>query len=98
MMQLHWSSRSPLVRKVMVAAHELGLADRIELVPAVVAPTLRPDAALLARNPLGRIPVLRPEAGPPLFDSGVICEYLDGLAGAARLFPPAGAARIAALR
>lgn len=98
MMQLHWSSRSPFVRKVMVAAHELGLAERIERVPAVVAPTLRPDEALLARNPLGRIPVLLPETGPALFDSNVICEYLDGLGDAPVLFPPTGTARIAALR
>lgn len=98
MMRLLWSSRSPFVRKVMVVAHELGLADRIERVPAVVAPSLRPGAELLARNPLGRIPVLLPEAGPPLFESAVICEYLDGLGRAPVLFPAAGEARLAALR
>lgn len=98
MMQLYWSSRSPFARKVMVAAHERGLAGRIGLVPTLVAPTLPPGPDLLARNPLGRIPVLVPEAGPPLFESGAICEYLDGLGDAPPLFPPGGAARIAAQR
>ena len=55
MMRLHWSSRSPFVRKVMVVAHESGLAERIERVPTVVALT-RPEIALLPRNPLGKIP------------------------------------------
>ena len=97
MMRLHWSSRSPFVRKVMVAAHELGLADRIERVPTVVALT-RPDLSLLPRNPLGKIPTLVLEDGTCLYDSVVICEYLDGLGGAPRLFPAPGPARIEALR
>jgi glutathione S-transferase len=97
MMQLHWSSRSPFVRKVMVVAHEAGLADRIARVPTVVALT-RLDQSLLPRNPLGKIPTLVLEDGTTLFDSVVICEYLDGLGGAPRLFPAAGPARIEALR
>lgn len=96
-MRLHWSSRSPFVRKVMVTAHEAGLAGRIERIPTVVALT-RTDAGVLARNPLGRIPTLVLEDGTALYDSVVICEYLDGLGGAPRLFPPAGPARIEALR
>ena len=97
MMRLHWSSRSPFVRKVMVAAHELGLAERIERVPTVVALT-RTDHALLPRNPLGKIPTLVLEDGSTLYDSVVICEYLDSLAGPPRLFPAPGPARIAAVR
>jgi glutathione S-transferase len=96
-MRLHWSSRSPFVRKVMVAAHETGLAGRIERIPTLVAPTLR-NPEVLARNPLGKIPTLVLEDGSALFDSGVICEYLDGLHAGPPLFPPAGPARIAALR
>ena len=96
-MRLHWSSRSPFVRKVMVVAHEAGLADRIERIPTVVALT-RTDAGVLARNPLGRIPTLVLADGGALYDSVVICEYLDGLHGAPKLFPPAGPARIEALR
>jgi glutathione S-transferase len=97
MMRLHWSSRSPFVRKVMVVAHESGLADRIERLPTVVALT-KPDLALLPRNPLGKIPTLVLEDDTCLYDSVVICEYLDGLGGAPKLFPPAGPARIEALR
>lgn len=97
MMKLWWSSRSPFVRKVMIAAHELGLADRITLVPAKVH-LARADTSVLADNPLGKIPTLVTEDGGVLFDSAVICEYLDGLAGGGRLFPREGAERLAALR
>lgn len=97
MMRLHWSSRSPFVRKVMVVAHETGLADRIERVPTTVALTA-PDLALLPVNPLGKIPTLMLEDGTALYDSVVVCEYLDGLGGAPRLFPQSGPARIEALR
>ena len=79
-MKLHWSPRSPFVRKVMVAAHELGLADRIQTTrtlvgAAIVAPALLPD------NPLNKIPTLVLEDGTVLYDSYVIIEYLDSLAG-----------------
>lgn len=97
MMRLHWSSRSPFVRKVMVVAHETGLADRIERIPTVVALT-KQDPAVLQRNPLGKIPTLILEDGRALYDSVVICEYLDGLGGDARLFPAAGPERVEALR
>jgi glutathione S-transferase len=96
-MPLHWSSRSPYVRKVMVAAHELGLADRIETVATKVAMTAI-DPAMLPRNPLGKIPaLLTPEHGW-VYDSLVICEYLDGLAAAPKLFPAPGPARVEAGR
>lgn len=97
MMRLHWSSRSPFVRKVMVAAHERGLAGQIECLPTVVALT-RPDLSLLPRNPLGKIPTLVLPDGSTLYDSLVICEYLDGLGSAPPLFPAPGPARIEALR
>lgn len=96
-LQLYWSSRSPFVRKVMVCAHERGLADRIERIPTVVALT-RTDRELLPRNPLGRIPTLVLPDGGVLFDSAVICEYLDGLGDAPRLVPQSGPARIDALQ
>lgn len=97
MMRLHWSSRSPFVRKVMVVAHEAGVAERIERIPTVVALT-RQDPDVLRRNPLGKIPTLLLEDGGRLYDSVVICEYLDGLGGTPRLFPAAGPARIESLR
>jgi len=56
-MKLHWSPRSPFVRKVMIIAHELGLADRIDCVRTVVA-TTRPHVPLMEENPLSKIPTL----------------------------------------
>ena len=85
-MKLYWSPRSPFVRKVMVCAHELGLAERIEQVYALVSMTrLNPDVA--KANPIGRIPVLVTDDGMTLYDSNVICEYLDTQLGRAKLFP-----------
>jgi glutathione S-transferase len=95
-MKLHWSPKSPYVRKVMVCAHELGIVDRIELVRSVAA-MLKPNAALMADNPLSKIPTLLRADGPPLLDSAVICEYLDARAGSA-LFPAKDAERWQALR
>jgi glutathione S-transferase len=86
MMKLHWSPRSPYVRKVMVVAHELGLADRIETVRTVVGGTT-PHRELVRENPLGKIPTLILEDGTIIYDSPVICEYLDTVHGDARLFP-----------
>jgi len=94
-MKLHWSPRSPFVRKVMVCAHELGLAERLEKVRSTVAMS-RPNAEVMKDNPLGKLPTLLLEDGSALYDSAVICEYLDGLARG-KLFPK-GAARWQALR
>ena len=96
-MKLYWSSRSPFVRKVMVFAHECGLAGRIECERTLVAMT-RPNAELLKINPTGKIPTLLLDDGSALYDSTVICEYLDSLHGGTKLFPPAGLARWTALR
>ena len=96
-MKLHWSPRSPYVRKVMIVAHETGVADRLELVRSVVAMS-KPNHDVLRDNPLGRIPTLVTGDGTILFDSAVICEYLDSLHTGPKLFPPAGAERWHALR
>jgi glutathione S-transferase len=85
-MKLHWSPRSPYVRKVMIVAHELGLADRIETVRTVVGGTT-PHAELMRENPLGKIPTLVLADGTVLYDSPVICEYLDTLHDGPKLFP-----------
>lgn len=78
-MKLFWSSRSPYARKVMVVAHEAGLADRIERIAVSVSPYAA-DADVLAHNPLGRIPTLVTDAGDALFESLAICDYLGSLA------------------
>lgn len=95
-MKLHWSPRSPFVRKVMVAAHELGLADRLDCVRTVVTMS-KPNRDLLPDNPLSKIPTLVLPDGTAIFDSLTICEYLDALAGGGRLFPPVGPERWTAL-
>ena len=95
-MKLHWSPRSPFVRKVMVFAHETGLAPKIERVRSVVAMT-KPNAALMQDNPLSKIPTLVTDDGTILYDSDVICEYLDSLGGG-RLIPATGEERWRVLR
>lgn len=95
-MKLHWSPRSPFVRKVMIAAHELGVADRITCVRSPVAQT-RPNEAVMRDSPLGKIPCLVLDDGTAIFDSPVICEYLDLTCGPGRLVPQAAPARIEAL-
>jgi glutathione S-transferase len=95
-MRLHWSPKSPYVRKVMVCAHEVGVADRLELVRSVAA-MLKPNARLMQDNPLSKIPTLVLDDGFTLFDSVVICEYLDDL-GQGTLFPRQGQDKWQALR
>lgn len=94
-MKLYYSQTSPFVRKVLVAAHELGLADRIEKLPASAHPVDR-DRALVARNPLGQVPTLVTDDGDVLYDSRVICEYLSELADG-EVVPSDGEARWRAL-
>jgi len=83
-MRLFSTLKSPFVRKVRVVALEKGLHDRIELVDGH---PLNDPPALLASNPLGKIPALVLDDGRTLYDSKVICEYLDGLNTNPQLIP-----------
>jgi glutathione S-transferase len=94
-MKLFYSATSPFVRKCLVSAHELGLRERLELVPAAAHPVNR-DRSVVAHNPLGKIPTLITEEGTALYDSRVICEYLNTL-GDGRLLPKQGSGRWAVL-
>ncbi|MFL6799186.1 MAG: glutathione S-transferase family protein [Xanthobacteraceae bacterium] len=96
-MKLHWSPRSPFVRQVMIAAHELGLVDRLDCIRTVVAAT-KPHAALMQENPLSKIPTLVLDDGTVIYDSRVIVEYLDGQHGHRRLIPAALDQRITSSR
>jgi glutathione S-transferase len=96
-MTLHWSPRSPYVRKVMIAASELGLRDRLRIVRTVTGGTT-PHLALMTINPIGKIPTLELPDGIVLYDSPVILEYLDTLHDGPRLFPSAWPDRMVALR
>ena len=96
-MKLYWSSRSPYARKVMAFAHEAGLADRIETARTLVSMTA-PNRELMRVNPLAKIPTLITNDGMVLYDSSVICEYLDSLHAGEKLFPADPGRRWPALR
>jgi glutathione S-transferase len=94
-MKLYHSPTSPYVRKVRICAIARRLEDRITLVPT--NPNEDPPG-LLADNPLSKVPTLVTDDGMALFDSPVICEYLDSLGAAPPMFPAPGAARWRALK
>ena len=94
-MRLFFSAASPYVRKVRIVAIETGLDDTIELVPVDVWDE---STDLRAHNPLAKVPALAIDGGPTLFDSAVICEYLDAQGTGAKVIPADGPARWAALR
>jgi glutathione S-transferase len=96
-LKLHWSPRSPFVRKVMILAHETGQAEAFERLRTVVAMN-KPNAELMRDNPLSKLPTLVLDDGRSLFDSFVICEYLDSLHAGAPLVPKSGEPRWQALR
>ena len=84
MLVLRSAGASPFARKVRIAAAVLGLDDRIEV---FAADTGDPDDSLRSQNPLGKIPALILENGEAIFDSAVIVEYLDWLAGGGKIIP-----------
>ena len=84
-MKLYHNAASPFVRKVRVVLAETG--QTAELVDVFITPTA-PGDKVPAANPLGKIPALERESGPTLYDSRVICQYLDDLAGGG-LYPSA---------
>ncbi len=86
-MRLYHSATSPYVRKCMVLLHETGMIDRVALVSVAGTP-VDPGSMPLGSNPLGKIPALERRDGPALYDSRVICRYLDDMAGFG-LYPPA---------
>ena len=96
-MQLIHHPASPFARKARVAVLELGLGDAVELVRVDL--TLgKYNEAVAVHNPLGKVPTLVTDDGEILFDSHVICDYLDAFAGGHRLVPAAGRARWRILR
>ncbi|TDR92978.1 glutathione S-transferase [Enterovirga rhinocerotis] len=94
-MRLFYAPQSPYARKVLIVAQELGCSSDIEKVVAGAHPVQR-NADLIALNPLGQIPALELADGSVLYDSRVICEYLDALCGGT-LNAPTGPARWRAL-
>lgn len=92
MMSLFTADPSPFGRKVALALHVTGLQDQVEL---IATDTADPNSENRRLNPLGKIPTLVTDEGP-LFDSRVILEALDRLAGGNRLLPAAGPKRTTA--
>ncbi len=84
-MRLFTSPTTPFGRKVQVAVIEAGLSDQVRIEAAGGTP-LDPGTMPLDRNPLGKIPALEREDGSALYDSRVICRYLDDLSGG-KLYP-----------
>ncbi|SCC01493.1 glutathione S-transferase N-terminal domain-containing protein [Kosakonia oryziphila] len=91
MMQLFFATTSAYVRKVMVCATVLGLADEMERLDSAAHPIER-DERIAVFNPLAKVPALRTENGLCLYDSRVICEYLNARAKG-NLYPEQGEAR-----
>src|SRR5471032_1478215 len=95
MMILRSSPASPFARKVRIAASVLGLSDKIDVRPVNLDDA---DDSIRAQNPLGKIPALIVDDGTAYYDSRVILEYLDHLAGGGRILAREPKARFATLR
>lgn len=96
-MKLLISLMSPFVRKVRIVAREAGFENEIEEIDVIVSPVVE-NVFVRSKNPLGKIPVLIRQDGIPVYDSPVICEYLDSLNKNKKLFPAIGENRWNALR
>src|SRR5450631_4775972 len=94
-MILRSSPASPFGRKVRIAISLLGLADKIEVRETDLND---PADSIRVQNPLGKVPALIIDDGTVYFDSRVILEYLDHLAGGGRIIPREPKARFEALR
>ncbi|KAI8822087.1 glutathione S-transferase domain-containing protein [Fimicolochytrium jonesii] len=99
-MKLYYSPTSPYVRKVVILIHELGLQDQVAIQRVSIigpVPGGGPDTPLVrSSNPLSKVPVLLLPDSTALFDSRVICEYLNSVANGG-FFPPNGPKRWSAL-
>ena len=95
MLTVRTGNNSPFGRKIRIAVAVLGLERQVAIAPAS---TVDPDDPIRQQNPLGKVPVLLLDDGTALYDSPVILEYLDHLAGGGRIIPKEPQARFAALR
>ncbi len=96
-MELWFNQGSPFARKVRILVREKGLLQRITEVLAAVSP-VEVNEGLARLNPLAKIPVLVLDSGDALYDSPVICEYLDSLHDGEKAFPMSASRRFAVLR
>lgn len=92
-MKLFYAPASPFARKVHISLIELGIQDDVELLLTPVIPG-KPNAEYVKTlNPLGKIPSLQLDTGDTLFDSTVICDYLDSISPSIKLLPREGTKR-----
>lgn len=96
-MKLRTNRASPFARKARILTRETGLTGRVEEIETTVSP-VAPNETLARENPLVKIPALVTDSGEMLYDSDVICEYLDTLHAGRKLFPASGPRRFTALR
>jgi len=96
-MQLWFNVGSPFARKVRILVREKGMEGLVSEVPAVISP-VEVNQALARLNPLVKIPALVLDDDEVLYDSRVICEYLDGLHAGSKVLPASGARRFDVLR
>ncbi|KAF0117706.1 MAG: glutathione S-transferase domain-containing protein [Hyphomonadaceae bacterium] len=95
-MQLYYSNTSPFARKTLIALIEKGLAAKTEIIS--LSPVGEGAAQIQKANPLGKIPVLVTKDGLSIYDSPLICEYVDGLSAENRLIPLDAQSRLEALQ
>lgn len=95
-MQLYYSNTSPFARKVLIALIEKGLDAQVEIV--ALSPVGEGAELIQSQNPLGKIPVLIDINKNAIFDSPVICEYIDTLSPLPQLLPATGKPRFDALK
>lgn len=96
-MKLYWSTKSPYARKVMIIALETRLIEQMECVNVELGYN-EPDPELMRSNPLGKVPTLVLDDRTLLYDSNVICDYLDSLHDGPKYFPQENMVRLIALR
>ena len=94
-MKLYYSPTSPYVRKVTMMALEVGVSDQIE---HLLMTDVGPDTDVANANPLGKVPAMVRDDGSTLYDSPVICEYLDTLHNGDKLIPTSGEERLFVLK
>ncbi len=92
-MKLFYAPQSPFARKVRVVSIEIGVEEQIELVFIKVLPGTPNTTFQNTHNPLRKIPALETSGGSTIYDSTVICEYLDSLSGVTKMIPADGPER-----
>ena len=94
-LKLRYNPMSPYIRKVVVMIVETGLEDRVE---RVLTHPWTENTDIAEVNPLGKVPALELEDGTSLYDSLVICDYLDSLHDGPKMIPASGMERWIVLR